>query len=206
MAPLPSVCTWNASSISPYPDKASLPRHLTVAANLQKAADSHDFVCIQETNFNALEGDSKQGVLGRMVRGCKAFYSNLKSKIAGVAILVKDALLVSHDIAIIDLPPTLKGHALGLWLTPRDPTSQPFSIFNIYLKSGDSAVRETQLRALMTVAPPVYSLFAGDWNFVVDPTDSSSSSCTNPTSSFLKTWFDFLAHFGLRAPHILSYL
>jgi hypothetical protein len=50
----------------------------------------------------------------------------------------------------------------------------------------------------MTVAPPVYSLFAGDWNFVVDPTDSSSSSFTNPTSSFLKTWFDFLAHFGLR--------
>ena len=125
LAPTASICTWNANSVTPYPDKASVKRHLAVAANLVKLSAGHDFVCIQETNCNENEGINNPGVIGRMVPGSTTYYSNFLRHNAGVAIIVPNKFLKSNIITHIVLPPSLKGYALALLITPVDPKHHP---------------------------------------------------------------------------------
>ena len=120
--PAISVATWNATSISPYPDASSLERHTAVSTNLKKLTSTYHFTLIQETNCHSLDN---QGVLGRMTDNCVAFYSNAHDHTAGVATLVSKRFLQTHTVTKVTLPPCLKGFVLCLLATPHDKTQRP---------------------------------------------------------------------------------
>ena len=197
--PTVSINSWNATSLSLYPqDVAGKVRQGAVSTNLGRLCSSAPINCIQETKCNSCEGDFGQGAISRLVKDCKVFYSNDRRGSAGVATLVKTSFLEKHDTEVVKLAPILRGHALAIKFVPKDNSHKPFTVFNIYLSSKDPRTRKRQLKALMLIAPPEYSFWVGDWNFVTLPEDSSATTFKDQPTNFLQKWADFTAHFSLR--------
>ena len=160
--PTVSINSWNATSLSLYPqDVAGKVRQGAVSTNLGRLCSSAPINCIQETKCNSCEGDFGQGAISRLVKDCKVFYSNDRRGSAGVATLVKTSFLEKHDTEVVKLAPILRGHALAIKFVPKDNSHKPFTVFNIYLSSKDPRTRKRQLKALMLIAPPEYSFWWG---------------------------------------------
>ena len=199
LSPSVSINSWNATSTSCYAlDPVGRVRKAAVATNFNKLSASADVTLIQETKCNSAEGNFGKGALAKMATGCDVFYSNAKKGSAGVATLVRHSFLEFNVVTKVKLDPCLKGYVLALLITPMDAVLKPYTIFNIYLSSQDAAARFKQLKAIMLVPAPEFSFWGGDWNFITDPEDTSTTTFTDQPQNFLDLWSDFTSHFSLK--------
>ena len=177
----PSLSTYNLTSASQYSNK----RYLK-SGTIKRLSASHTISFWQETRLAACD-------TGRLT----AFHSNDNSLFlsnhpsntaidprtysAGVAITISNLYLSQFHTPITHpLDPSLTGHALLILLTHRT-SGHTIALLNVYRSSSSAQMRQRQLTNIfhnnMYPFPPHHFLaMAGDFNFNVEISDSSSMS------------------------------
>jgi hypothetical protein len=177
--------------------------------NLRQLAKHSKVIALQQTRCQPHDDES----LHSIVPHYKAYYSNydresdpylaLKGRenskataSAGTAFLVSEELLKIYNVEHTVLIP---GHAQRLDFVPfKNSGELGFSVYNIYLYTGsgnDVRVRQKMLAYLRKSPKRERSIFMGDWNFSLDPQDTSGKTCTD--AQFLLEWQRFCTHFDL---------
>ena len=172
-------------------------------------AQHSKLIALQQTRCQPFDRESLHNIVPRY----KVYYNNYRRQddlwlalkqrensnptaSAGTAILIHPDLIelyhVSHHVLI-------QGHVHRLDFEPRRGTEgDPFSFYNVYLYTGsgnDVRVRQKQIAHLCSFPKKQRSIFAGDWNFTLDPGDTTGLPCTD--AAFLEEWESFIAHYQL---------
>ena len=201
--PAPRILSWNVNGLSAYSDSsAASKRSDNIWKNIYSQATHHDFILLQETHL----GPDDLLSIGKHLRSWKVFHNSLSTISAGIAILVSPH--IHPHLTITQY--CIQGHVQILSISPTDTlwsSFPPFTIGNFYLYSGafstNTQARLNQLTRITSRCspPPQYSFFAGDWNSIIDPEDSSSSQHHSLRPSSTEAFHSFSSHFSLSEAH-----
>ena len=93
----------------------------------------------------------------------------------------------------------MKGYAQLVKFIPKIPgKGTEFHVFNLYLDSRGEGARGRQLKLLTDSPHSGLTFVGGDFNFVMDPDDTSLVFKDPCGSKFTKSWIKFLETFGIR--------
>jgi ribonuclease HI/exonuclease III len=193
-APIPGITTWNVNGLS-----AHSPRYHRITQRIHHLARSQHIIFLQETHLEPLDCKTLQAELP----GWKLFYSNKTSKSGGVLTAIPPQVLLEYKCTQVPLSPEVKGHALLIACTHKHNPhhgAPSINLFNVYLYTGKTRqpTQTTQLNALCKAPSAGLNVVAGDFNFVLAPTDTSNPHGPKPmTKLFEEAWNAFTSRYHL---------
>lgn len=170
---------------------------------VRKLVSTNDITNLQDTKLNRREGSVLNGgYINRIIpREYRAYYSNLSNHQKGVCTILSPHVLSLYYIRQPDLPETLRGRVIYLWLEAKGDYAS-FPIVNVYFESGgDSVTIAKQLSLIKGAVPPApYMRLSGDFNFVEDRFEDTASHSVyyEMTDAFKEAWVDFIDHYSLK--------
>lgn len=170
--PVPRIISYNVNSLSYYSTSTDLVhRRNLVSSCLRDLLGSADILCLQETNLAASEALA----LSSITPNSAVSLNNLKMHVAGTAIIDSPAVLRYYAPVDVTLPANLKGYVQLRRYIPRAPTHQPFQLFNVYFKTGQSkaSVQEDFVRSMLGADSSIDTFVCGDFNFVESSEDTT---------------------------------
>ena len=193
--PVPSLVSYNIRSASNYSTTArSISRRVSISKAISSFISKHDIVCLQETHLEASETHALK------FPGCVTSLNNLDSSHAGTAIIDSPAISFFHTGSDVAVPDFARGYIQLRRYSPTSSSHLPFQLFNVYFKSGDYLFNTRLIKAMLKFPNDVATFICGDFNFIENPIDSSSSTHALPSSAFINIFNSLKAHFKLYDP------
>ena len=181
--PVPRIVSYNVNSLSYYSTSADLVhRRNLVSSCLRDLLSSADILCVQETNLAAAEALALSSIAPDSAVSLNSF----KMHVAGTAIIDSPAILRYYAPVDVPLPANLKGYVQLRRYMPRAPPHQPFQLFNVYFKTGQSKanVQEDLVRSMLSADSSIDTFVCGDFNFIESSEDTTGSFTPPPGSLF----------------------
>ena len=169
--------------------------------NIKRLKQQSDIIFIQETHFTLLERaafDDDEWT---------TYHSN-GDEHKGVVIIVRLKLLDYYSVLQVKLHASLQGHALALHFSPIATNGDsPFTAVNCYLYTGTDrgdhfVIKGEQLKHLTSIPTQRHLFMGGDFNFLEDRADTTSSTeyHTHP-EKFATIWHNFKKKYGISQIH-----
>lgn len=168
-------------------------------STLRDFINSSDIICLQETNLSATERLALSSL-----PNCTVSFNSLSMSTAGTLVIDTPSISQFYWGSDVPLPPCCKGYVQLRRYLPKNPLYKPFQLFNIYLPTcSNKTFLQTQiLHALLSVSSSLPSFFAGDFNFITSPEDSSNPSPSLPPAAFLSLFNSLKEYFAVsEVPH-----
>ena len=190
------AATYNSNGLSAHSSTVTgRSRSRRIGANVRQLTSKFGVVGLQETKLPARECNYLHFLapVGSIV-----YYSNLTETSAGTALIISPSLAKQYDFIQLQLPPSLRGHVVAAWGSRRG--RPPILLVNVYLSTGTNHFdkKTAQLRALACLPTTRYTVVMGDFNFLADPGDTTSSSNYHDhPPDFRCAWDTFVARHSL---------
>ena len=192
---VPRLLSYNIRSASFYASNPrSLSRRASISYALSSFVSSHDIICLQETHLDANE------IFAFDRPGCIISRNNFDCSRAGTAIIDTPGILNFYSGCDIPLPPITRGHAQLRRYSPLSSNHPPFQVFNVYFKSGDFDFNLKIINAISNLPNNIDTFICGDFNFIENAIDSSSTSHSLPPASFISAFNNLKAYYSLYDP------
>ena len=208
-----STATYNINGVA-----KGTPRYGPMKKNVQHLAKTHGIIMIQQTRWKKKDQVSFKEI--NFLPKWGIFRSNCDlNHAAGVATLLSPEIMELYDVTqetVIEDYPELRGRALRLKLTPKDPDDPMLgevSLLNLYLPPGTDQTSQALILGKLTeiLDHSGFQLVAGDFNFVTEqgPGPSNSDQANRWTrgdysalsAELRRKWEQFASKFRLKEVH-----
>ncbi len=197
---VPRIVSYNVNGLSYYStDSDGVFRKNLAAQAISDFVPRCDIICLQETNLTLAER-----LCFSSLPGCIVSFNSLKRGVAGTLIIDTPSILKFYKPLDVSLPLECGGYVQCRRYIPLSATHKAFQLVNCYFFTGPNkfALQSSLIDAIREIGNVFPTFLCGDFNFITDVKDTSSSSPTLPPAEF-SAKFDSLKEFldVVEVPH-----
>ena len=188
---LPTILSFNVNSFSATATSpVAIQRRNRIISFLRLQLNTHQVLLLQETHL----GNNNFTFLVNELPHCTVFYSNSHNKSAGLITIIANHWL--NNFYARQLEDTLDGFMLSIILYSRNEDRSTIGIHNVYIPQPTHHFTPIEVLERLATLPTVdHNILAGDWNFILDPADSTTASL--PHQPLIRAWGRVTDHYSL---------